>query len=380
MSIAKVSYRSNFILRIAHSSLDGYDLPTELQEWLFPADGTTRDFATLQVVFGRGDEFFASDRDGKLEFKEPEKKPPPPEEVEEKPAPLKRSRTISFLRPLSDVSTKQASSAVETPSPSRRSSNASQSASRPPSMSFSTRSMSDASLNSQSISRPPSMSFSRPTSDSSLSQPDSRPPSDPDVKPIDTSVQPSYQETQSASPKIANTRLARRARPLSMSFSNGPFARIPEGKLVPPEPTPPIPPVPTLPNQNSSPCTCGCHDKPKSNYADAAVQTDPLPSPPRTALRIDTSSATSFPTYSSTNSSAQDVQTPSDQYYEGAIGGNPVYMGRMFDYFSKPGYQLGDSLMSSYYAYEEPIYQEPVYEYRDEFGELAAWEAADGKG
>lgn len=41
-------------------------------------------------------------------------------------------------------------------------------------------------------------------------------------------------------------------------------------------------------------------------------------------------------------------------------------MGRMMNYFSKPGYQLGDSLMSSYHAYEAVVYQ-----YQDEFGEEA---------
>jgi len=39
-------------------------------------------------------------------------------------------------------------------------------------------------------------------------------------------------------------------------------------------------------------------------------------------------------------------------------------MGRMMNYFSKPGYQLGDSLTSGYQSYQ-PL----VYEYQDEFGE-----------
>jgi hypothetical protein len=33
-------------------------------------------------------------------------------------------------------------------------------------------------------------------------------------------------------------------------------------------------------------------------------------------------------------------------------------MGRMMDYFSKPGYQLGDSLFSSYRYQQQPVYQE----------------------
>jgi hypothetical protein len=49
-------------------------------------------------------------------------------------------------------------------------------------------------------------------------------------------------------------------------------------------------------------------------------------------------------------------------------------MGRMMNYFSKPGYQLGDSLFSGYQpinwdsGYDEYQY---TYEYRDEFGDEA---------
>ncbi|KAJ9272310.1 hypothetical protein DTO212C5_1495 [Paecilomyces variotii] len=45
---------------------DSYGLPDELQTWLFPPDGSTRDFDTLQIVFGHGDEYFASDKNGKV--------------------------------------------------------------------------------------------------------------------------------------------------------------------------------------------------------------------------------------------------------------------------------------------------------------------------
>ncbi|KAI4950141.1 hypothetical protein J4E91_004797 [Alternaria rosae] len=85
---------------------DGYDLPPALKDWLYPNDGTTRDFASLQVVFGRGEEYFASDKNGKLEYKEPELKKQAPTEDEEKldRQTLRRSRTVSFLRPLSETS------------------------------------------------------------------------------------------------------------------------------------------------------------------------------------------------------------------------------------------------------------------------------------
>jgi len=41
-------------------------LPEKLQEWLFPADGTTRHLPSLQVSFGSNDDFFASDTFGKI--------------------------------------------------------------------------------------------------------------------------------------------------------------------------------------------------------------------------------------------------------------------------------------------------------------------------
>ncbi len=52
---------------------DEYNLPPTLHSWLHPSDGSTRDFASLRVVFGFGEEFSASDRYGKVEYKEPRK-------------------------------------------------------------------------------------------------------------------------------------------------------------------------------------------------------------------------------------------------------------------------------------------------------------------
>ncbi len=52
---------------------DEYNLPPTLHAWLHPSDGSTRDFASLRVVFGFGEEFSASDRYGKVEYKEPRK-------------------------------------------------------------------------------------------------------------------------------------------------------------------------------------------------------------------------------------------------------------------------------------------------------------------
>jgi hypothetical protein len=57
-------------------------LPECLNKWLFPGEGQTRDLRTLQVSLGSNDEFFASDKDGKLSSRDPscqvgEKKPVP---------------------------------------------------------------------------------------------------------------------------------------------------------------------------------------------------------------------------------------------------------------------------------------------------------------
>ncbi|KAI1341050.1 hypothetical protein F5Y15DRAFT_23820 [Xylariaceae sp. FL0016] len=43
-----------------------HGLPQRLQDWLFPADGTTRDFATLQVILIGDDGFRASDKNGDI--------------------------------------------------------------------------------------------------------------------------------------------------------------------------------------------------------------------------------------------------------------------------------------------------------------------------
>lgn len=43
-----------------------HGLPTQLQEWLCPPDGTTRDFATLQVILLGDNKFWASDKNGEI--------------------------------------------------------------------------------------------------------------------------------------------------------------------------------------------------------------------------------------------------------------------------------------------------------------------------
>ncbi|RYP06644.1 hypothetical protein DL764_003028 [Monosporascus ibericus] len=62
-----------------------HGLPSALEEWLFPADGSTRDFETLQVILSGEDVFWASDKHGEIksETSDPAKK-------------LRRATTINF--------------------------------------------------------------------------------------------------------------------------------------------------------------------------------------------------------------------------------------------------------------------------------------------
>jgi hypothetical protein len=93
-------------------------------------------------------------------------------------------------------------------------------------------------------------------------------------------------------------------------------------------------------------------------------------------LRLDTavSTASAQPYSVSSVSSTQDLPAPQDVFYDNTPGNGPFCMGRMMDYYSKPGYQLGDSLMNSY-----SMFQQPMYEYREEYPVLPSWEEANGR-
>ncbi|PVI01703.1 hypothetical protein DM02DRAFT_671128 [Periconia macrospinosa] len=375
---------------------DGYDLPPALQEWLWPNDNTTRDFPSLQVVFGRGDEYFASDINGKLEYKEPEKKPLETTTPEEKPI-LRRTRTMSSFRaaPSPDITSKPLPSVPdESPSSSPRSSAAY--TSRPPSMSFSARSMSDASFIS-SRSRSPSLSSLYSTVDT-MTTIASRPPSlsVSDLKP--SSALEEYYLNTPPPPKSA-LRLQRRSRPLSMSFKpqTKPFplllsAAVDQeyGTLTPtftPQSSYHHHHHQTIPPPTTTPHSCTCqhppppqqpHPQPQKSprisiYLASAVQTSPRqpnpppPQPPPPAAALPQSS---FSPTSSTSSSPSPTITPQNpqqtfleeeeeyHYYEDDIiieppAVNPFPMGSMMAFFSKPGYQLGDGLMRRGYGFFE---------------------------
>jgi hypothetical protein len=147
----------------------------------------------------------------------------------------------------------------------------------------------------------------------------------------------------------------RRTSPVARSILD--FA-VPEGYM--------LVPIQDAAKIGSSTCTCGCHESPrsqrvKSTYCDASIQTDNMPSPPRTALRVDTTSAS---TWSSSNELTAVSQADMSPIYDDYPVENPIFLGRTTSYFSKPGYQLGDSLMSHHQMYEQEVYQ-----YQDKFGE-----------
>jgi hypothetical protein len=108
-------------------------------------------------------------------------------------------------------------------------------------------------------------------------------------------------------------------------------------------------PITTSQTTNAAICTCSCHEAHllkvlNPSYVDESLQTDLSLSPPRKALRIDTTRLLQRPPeeYSVT---PQDDPPPA---FVNHPAENPIFMGRMMNYFSKPGYQLGDSLMSGY--------------------------------
>jgi hypothetical protein len=341
--------------------IDGYDLPPALKEWLYPADGTTRDFATLQIVFGRGEEYFASDKDGKLEFKEPEIKKPAEEEKEiDKPA-LRRARTVSFLRPLSDISTRSESSTAESAESRRSSAASSRRASRPPSMSFSrTSSMSSENMDTM---------LDRPYQASSLSQWEALSANTVTLQP---STFPSKRSSRSFEPAVVESISEERsltpgkevphAQPQRSSPQISDF-EVPEGYMLVP-----IQHTDTGSTLLRCTCTCDSHSSPlphsKPSYISTSTQTENIPSPPRTALRIDTLATSRWSSNSYSAVSQPDMPTP--VYYE-----NPISLARPVSYFAK-NYELGDSLGwglgMGMRNYEPVVYG---YEYRDTFGEEA---------
>ncbi|KAL7622028.1 hypothetical protein AAE478_007529 [Parahypoxylon ruwenzoriense] len=384
-------------------------LPKALQEWLFPADGSTRDFETLQVVLSGDDTFWASDRDGEIRSE-------PPSSQQQR---LRRALTISGEN-LSPTTKRRMSRARELAE--RGIAGVLDDAERPRSSTL------------------PSMSS---TGDGSQ----------PTEKPAGSSSRPEQQQLPSPGHnrsssvdklrKVALVPLAfnqqRRSwatRPRSMVYGAGVYHHE-DLSVVKEQPGPErvylsqpkaVAPVPAIksasPPRNTAAshnhnhrdhrnCSCTCHSdehgstsaikapllhipissvKPRSSYADASVQTDP-PSPssdsdssssPRRRRRrhhhhhqhrrSSVSSAGSVDsfhssTYNSQRASLETTTTrPDDSHlylkpdpychpYDGESGWarpqpqvwmlppNPIMMGRMQDYFRSSTYVLGGALM-----------------------------------
>jgi len=376
---------------------DGYDLPTALKDWLYPSpsSGITRDYASLQVVFGRGEEYFASDKNGKLEYKEPAeiKKPTPSDEEEningnkaESRQALRRSRTVSFLRPLSETSVRSDGSFASESSfsssasgsgsgsgwsRSKRSSSSASStrASRPPSLSFaSSRTNSEASMLGPTIVEGEAVQTARPgwwtqqgkTGVGEMLQ-----------KQEGTGV--SEEQSLEAGEKERVTSTSSPVLPVTSSTRTSAVSED-QGDGV--STTAPI---------STVHCTCGCHASSSSTstststYTNSSTQTSP-----RAPLRINTAKPS---TYWSSSSAEYTATSQASTLYNSDDNDNDYYyhddeqqvqaapMGRMSMFFSKPGYQLGDSLFGGYQdmrwgedeAAEEEDYGQVEYEYEYEY-------------
>ncbi|KAK7753823.1 hypothetical protein SLS62_004189 [Diatrype stigma] len=68
-----------------------HGLPSALEEWLFPADGSTRDFETLQVILSGENTFWASDRHGEIKSR-----------ASDQERRLRRATTINSMTPTTE--------------------------------------------------------------------------------------------------------------------------------------------------------------------------------------------------------------------------------------------------------------------------------------
>ncbi|KAI1208198.1 uncharacterized protein F4807DRAFT_156010 [Annulohypoxylon truncatum] len=337
-------------------------LPKPLQDWLFPADGSTRDFETLQVILSGENTFWASDMNGEVRSE-----PPGPQQR------LRRALTLSG----------------DSFAPSPR-----QQTGRPRGLS-----------RGEADERPRSSTTpSRSPTVDHLPGPHLKPPA-------------SHSRSSSTDKlrKIALVPLAfnqqRRSwamRPRSLVYGHDDLGALKEQPSPKRRSAPSVPAksprMPAAVTEDKINCTCGCHSdgtkgvrrrvsevetkveaKPKSRYADACVQTDPVPDPEpevaedkfrhrprrhhrRESTSSDASTADSYrSSYASSKRSSFDTvttQPDAAEYLESkGIGEvrrwqqphqpqawdyvpNPIMMGRMQDYFRSSTYTLGAALQS----------------------------------
>ncbi|KAI1073777.1 hypothetical protein F5B20DRAFT_492980 [Whalleya microplaca] len=303
-----------------------HGLPKPLEDWLFPADGSTRDFETLQVVLSGGDTFWASDRNGEV-----------------------RS---------------------ETSGPDQRLRRA---------LTFSDESSSSASKRRWSRVRELARDTERPRSSTlpSLSPTADRPPPGSLLRPeMGHTRSPSADKLRRLSviPLAFNQRRPRVARPRSI----GDNSSSEELGVVKEQPSPRRARGLSVNLSNvrggrTQHCSCGCHElvaqatatasnmKPKTGYSDASVQTEPSLDhetsfdelPTRRRHRRRRSSSTTIDSFDSSYPSSQrlSIETiitqPDSDYLDAKWQWqpvNPIMMGRMQDYFRSTSYTLGNAL------------------------------------
>ncbi|KAH9999708.1 hypothetical protein F4779DRAFT_605250 [Xylariaceae sp. FL0662B] len=302
-----------------------HGLPKLLESWLFPADGSTRDFETLQVVLSGGDTFWASDRHGEVRS--------------ESSGPDQRLRALTFSDESSSSAAKRRWSRVRV---------FAKDAERP-----------------RSTTLPSSSSTAERQSQGSLLRPEAghnRSPSADKLRRI------------SAVPLNLNQRRSRMIRPKSI----GDNASSEELGAVKEQPTPRharamSTNLSSVRSSRPQPCSCGCHElaakatatasdtKPKTVYSDASVQTEPsldpetgfdeLPSRRRHRRRRSSSATIDSFDSSYPNSQRLSIDTtitqPDPPYLESKWQWqpvNPIMMGRMQDYFRSASYTLGNAL------------------------------------
>ncbi|KAI1503414.1 hypothetical protein F5X99DRAFT_375165 [Biscogniauxia marginata] len=298
-------------------------LPRRLQEWLFPADGSTRDFETLQVILSGEDEFWASDKYGDIRSGSTDARKQ-----------LRRSLTFND-DPLSPANkhrlTRSRTLSMET-TERRRSSTL-------PSFS--------------PTANPPSGKVSR------IQVNHDRTPSVDKLRRL------------SVTPPAAQQNRRWTARPRSIGYMGleelAVLKEIPSPKPVGAPPSNFSNPRANLPHPH---CSCGCHNnglsiqvphaaaaRPRPVYADACVQTEPLPGsePPEYNFqhhRI--SSVTTISSGEETESGSQrssfetTITRPDMDSLKSSWKfqppQNPIIMGRMQDYFRSTTYILGQAL------------------------------------
>ncbi|KAI0865856.1 hypothetical protein F4860DRAFT_267792 [Xylaria cubensis] len=305
-----------------------YGLPAQLQEWLFPSDGTTRDFDTLQVILLSDNAFWASDKDGEIR--------------NDGPSPLSQLRRALTFHDSSLSSTQQRRLS--------RGRDSEQNSERPRSSTLpATLSRENATARKQlrplfSHNRTYSLDKSRlgPTVPVAVRRPGRTSPIRP--RSIDTTVYPELEVLKEQPNPRANASLSTLSGPRHNGTGAYGHRRHEEDNIRHTQPTSAV--------YN------------RSSYVDAGIQTEPDPVPdavdhePREcSCRIigynsQRDSAVSFGLSSKSSRSGVNtpITRPDSGFFESGwacpppIVANPIIMGRMQDYFRSTNYVLGAAL------------------------------------